>query len=74
MGYWHGLYDTVLYNEFHENKCTFAYGGFENNTISAKCNDLLDTFNDLTTRINIYDVYGICYAPGPTKSDTFELY
>jgi hypothetical protein len=27
----------------------------------------------LTNRINVYDVYGECYAPG-AKSDKFEIY
>jgi hypothetical protein len=33
----------------------------------------MDRFNALTTRINVYDVYGECYAPGPLNS-SFELY
>jgi hypothetical protein len=42
MGYWHGLYDTELYNAFKDNKCNFAYAGFSNANISDACNGLMD--------------------------------
>jgi hypothetical protein len=72
MGYWHGLYDTEMYQSLKDNQCDFSNAQWNTN-ITDTCNALMDRFNDLTSQINIYDIYGICYATG-SKSDQFTLY
>jgi serine carboxypeptidase-like clade 1 len=76
MGFWHGLYDMDMYDNIHANDCISQYGAFSTD-ITPTCQGYLDTFNDLTSSINIYDVYGICYMNGGAEnqdSDKFELY
>jgi hypothetical protein len=41
--------------------------------MTDNCTTLMNRFNNLTSRINVYDVYGECYAPG-AKSDKLSLY
>jgi len=75
MAYWHGLYDTELHEAFKDNQCDFSFSNWQ--SPSDICNSLMDRFNDLTQRINVYDVYGKCYAAGvgsSSKSDAFHLY
>lgn len=61
MGFWHGLYDLDTYNAMKENNCTYEWAGLGLDNSSDTCNALMDTFNNLVSNINIYDVYGICY-------------
>lgn len=72
MAYWHGLYDTEMYQSLKDNNCDFSNAQWNTN-ITDTCNDLMTRFNDLTSQINIYDIYGICYASG-AKNDQFTLY
>lgn len=74
MAYWHGLYDTDMYEAIHSNQCNFS--NFNNN-LSETCTNLLNKFNDLVQMINVYDVYGVCYTDGTTAPSTenkFSLY
>lgn len=76
MAFWHGLYDLDTYNAMKANNCTYEYAGwagFNPANLSNACNDLMNTFNNLVSNINVYDVYGICYGSG-ARSDAFELY
>jgi len=73
MGFMHGLYDYALRKQLDKFKCTYA--NLEFTDPSKKCLDLLDKFSTFTDRINVYDVYRKCYAPGPELygQDHFNL-
>lgn len=68
MGYWHGLYDDDLFNVL--NKCDFSFAGVKEITLSDDCKAGLARFNDLTSQINGYDVYGKCWK----TSDLMQMY
>lgn len=70
MAYWHGLYDDETYMELK--KCDLSYYEWNYDKLSETCTDLMDRFDDLTSQLNIYDVFGKCYT-NPTTS-TFELH
>jgi len=47
--------------------------------MTAACTAAFIRFSELTSDINVYDVYGICYSSGSTnssasKNDKFKLY
>lgn len=67
MAYWHGLYDTDLYNTIQENGCAYQLENFANN-MTATCIAAYARFYELTSDINVYDVYGICYSADVTQS------
>jgi len=68
MAYWHGLYDTELYNKIHEHNCDFSGVSFGN--LTARCATYLIEFSQLVSDINIYDIYGTCWGLG----DSPQLY
>jgi len=75
MGYWHGLYDDDLYKKITDNKCEEQYTRFSD-SISADCLSAIYRFESLTSNVNVYDVYGICYqdTSSLTQTSKFELY
>jgi cathepsin A (carboxypeptidase C) len=75
MGYWHGLYDDDLYATIVDNKCEEQFERFFQGPYTPECFQAYGRFNQLTSNVNVYDVYGICYQTGTSaKSDQFELY
>lgn len=55
MGYYHGLYQTGLYEEFQ--KCNLSYIDVDSTSISDHCMDLVDQFQNDTKHIFVYDIY-----------------
>jgi len=68
MAYWHGLYDTELYNKIHEHNCDFS--GVSMSNLTARCAAYLIEFSQLVSDVNIYDIYGTCWGLG----DSPQLY
>lgn len=75
MAFWHGLYDTHLYDEMNKYDCMPQFGRFNIDNITAPCIAAYTRFAELTSNINVYDVYGKCYdattgcAPPSYNSD-----
>jgi hypothetical protein len=67
MGYWHSLYSDEIHDAMVANNCN--YGGLTMN-IDATCQDLLNQFNELTSSVNVYDIFGICWGLGPYPQST----
>lgn len=42
--------------------------------MTARCTKALIEFMDLTSHINVYDVYGTCWGSTAETSDKFKLY
>ena len=63
MGYWHSLYNDELYEAIHANNCDFSGTRLQN--VTPECMTLLSQFEDLTSQVNVYDIFGICYGPEP---------
>jgi hypothetical protein len=66
MGYWHSLYSTTLYDQMQEKKCDFW--GLEFDILpSPECLELFTKFDNLTNKVNIYNIYGYCYGLDPSS-------
>jgi len=63
MAYWHSLYNTELYDKIKAAECDFS-GPYMLHA-SKECREYYSEFNALTSDVNIYDIYGICYGPYP---------
>lgn len=64
MSYYHGLISDELFNTVNAN-CDLSYFDSPNPpALSDQCKALMEKFGDLTTLVNIYDVFGKCYR-GP---------
>ena len=59
LAYFRGLIDYDFFTEVN-NQCDFAYVDFENK-LDAVCLAHLNKFRELTSHINMYDVYGKCH-------------
>lgn len=54
-------------------KCDLAYVDWdEGKSLSEECTALLEKFETLTEKVNIYDVFGKCYVTDESKK--FALY
>jgi len=63
MSYWHSLIDTTLYNELKTNECVFDGPYFDN--VTPECLSLYYEFDDLVSRLDVYDIFGTCYGYYP---------
>jgi len=62
MAYWHGLYGQDLRDKMDAANCDF--GGMPSRA-TAECQGYQREFMALTSDVNVYDVYGVCYGPQP---------
>lgn len=62
MGYYHSLYSDELREKMLKAKCDF--GGMPMRA-STECQGYLREFQTLTSDVNVYDIFGICYGPEP---------
>lgn len=61
MSYYHGLISDDLYNNVQQN-CDLSYADAPNPPpLSEQCQQWLGKFGELTSLVNIYDVFGKCY-------------
>lgn len=65
MSYYHGMISDDLYNNV-KNNCNLTYYDSPNPpTQSAQCQTWMEKFNNLTSLVNVYDIFGKCYQnPG----------
>ena len=63
MAYWHSLMDTDLHDRLTAANCDwnmpFMIG------VTDECMALFDEFNNLTSDVNVYDIFGTCWGSGP---------
>jgi carboxypeptidase C (cathepsin A) len=61
MSYYHGLIsDELFYNV--NNYCNITYFDSPDPPVqNAQCTEWMNKFNNLTTLVNIYDIFGKCY-------------
>jgi len=68
MGYYHALMNDELWDKMQKDKCDYSLIEF-NKFPSADCMGYLDTFNNLTEKIDIYNIFKPVYpgslAPAP---------
>ena len=69
MSYYHGLISDDLYNNVNQN-CNLTYFDAPTPPVqSDQCTAWLEKFGNLTTLVNIYDIFGKCYQdPGMQSS------
>lgn len=60
MGFWHSLYSQELRAKMLAANCD--YGGLGMPNATAKCDGYYAQFLALTNKVNIYNIYGICYG------------
>lgn len=65
MAHYHNIYGTELLKEIRDNKCDYYYIEIDPNE-SDECYALYNKFKNLTSKVNVYDIYRKCYsASGP---------
>lgn len=76
MGYYHSLYSQELRDKIVAANCDF--GGVTPTKASQECLGYFQEFRNLTSDVNVYDIFGICYGPEPhpqlygTNASKFE--
>lgn len=60
MGFWHSLYSQELRAKMLAANCD--YGGLGMPNATALCDAYYAQFLALTSKVNIYNIYGICYG------------
>jgi len=71
MGYWHGLYQTSLYNDIM--KCDLEYFDFRTESLSDECMNLVMTWYNETENIFIYDIYKSMVLPDEEQTESTDV-
>lgn len=67
MSYYHGLISDELFNTMNAN-CDLAFVDAPiPPNLTDQCQNLLNKFNNLTSLVNIYDIFGKCYITPEAK-------
>ena len=64
MAYWHSLYSQELRDKIVAANCDFT-GVNPLSNASDECKEYYSEFSSLTSDVNVYDIFGICYGPDP---------
>lgn len=61
MSYYHGLISDELFNNVNANCNITYYDSPEQPIQSPQCQEWMDKFDQLTSLVNVYDIFGKCY-------------
>lgn len=63
MAYWHSLIDEEMHEKLVALDCDWNMPYMLG--VSDDCMAIFDEFNTLTSDVNVYDIFGICWGSGP---------
>ena len=72
MAYWHSLIDTTMHDKLVSLDCQWNMPYMLG--VSDECMEVFDEFNTLTSDVNVYDIFGVCWGSGPYPQATQDSF
>ena len=63
MSYWHSLMSEDMHEKFQKLDCDWHMPSMVG--VTDECMDLLSEFEPTIEKVNVYDIFGVCWGAGP---------
>ena len=63
MSYWHSLMSEDMHEKFQKLDCDWHMASMIG--VTDECMDLLSEFEPTIEKVNVYDIFGVCWGAGP---------